>query len=73
MLPKWTGEIKGTMHIHEISMQELADELAISKTFLSSLLHGKKSTKDAEFRIRNAMMAIIAKRELENMNTGKEE
>ncbi len=67
MLPKWTGEIKGTMHIHEISMQELADEMGISKTFLSALLHGKRSTKDAEFRIRNAMMAIIAKRELKNL------
>lgn len=67
MLPKWTGEIKGTMHIHEISMQELADELGISKTFLSSLLHGRKSTKDAEFRIRNAMMTIIAKRELNKL------
>lgn len=62
MLARWTGEVKGTMHIHEISMQELADELGMSTTFLSALLHCKRNTKDAEFRIRNALMAIIAKR-----------
>lgn len=62
MLPKWTGEVKGTMHIHEISMQELADKLGMSTTFLSSLLHCKRNTKDAEFRIRNALMELIKER-----------
>ena len=65
MLAKWTGEVRGTMHIYEISMQELADELGMSTQFLSALLHCRRNTKDAEFRIRNALMAIIAKRTLE--------
>jgi hypothetical protein len=63
MLAKWTGEVKGTMHIYEVSMQELADKLGISTTFLSSLLHCRRSTKDAEFRIRNALMDIVKSRE----------
>ena len=63
MLAKWTGEIKGTMHIYEVSMQELADKLGMSTTFLSSLLHCRRSTKDAEFRIRNALMEIIKERD----------
>ena len=63
MLAKWTGEVKGTMHIYEVSMQELADKLGISVTFLSSLLHCRRSTKDAEFKIRNALMELIKDRE----------
>lgn len=63
MLAKWTGEVKGTMHIYEISMQELADKLGISTTFLSSLLHCRRSTKDGEFRIRNALMELVKSRE----------
>jgi hypothetical protein len=63
MLAKWTGEVKGTMHIYEVSMQELADKLGISTTFLSALLHCRRSTKDAEFRIRNALMDIVKSRE----------
>ena len=63
MLAKWTGEVKGTMHIYEISMQELADKLGYSVTFLSSLLHCRRNTKDAEFKIRNALMELIKERE----------
>lgn len=62
MLEKWTGEVRGTMHIYEISMQELADELGMSVTFLSSLLHCRKKTQDGEFKIRNALMALISKK-----------
>lgn len=63
MLARWTGEVKGTMHIYEISMQELADKLGMSTTFLSSLLHCRRSTKDAEFRVRNALMDLVKERE----------
>lgn len=64
MLARWTGEVRGTMHIYEITMQELADELGMSTQFLSALLHCRRNTKDAEFRIRNALMALIAKKAL---------
>lgn len=73
MLEKWTGEVKGTMHIYEISMDELADRIGISATFLSSLLHCRKRTKDGEFKVRNALMEIVNERTSAEQKIGRKE
>lgn len=73
MLDKWTGEVKGTMHIYEITAYELAKRAGISQTYLSSLLNCSRRASGAEFRIRKALMEIVEEREnaeIERLSAG---
>lgn len=61
MLDKWTGEVVGTMHLYQISNNELADEAGMSYQMLSRYLHCKYRSPSAEPRIRSALMRLIEK------------
>lgn len=62
MLEKWTGEVVGTAHIHQIQMQELAEAAGMSRQALSMYLQGRKKSPSAELRIRSALMTLVEKR-----------
>lgn len=61
MLEKWTGEVVGTLHIHQIPVRALAAESGMSRQALSAYLHGRKSSPSAEYRIRGALLRLIEK------------
>lgn len=65
MLPKWTGEVVGTAHLYGVSRKELAKECGMSIQALSKYLHGHMKSPAAESRIRNALMAVIERKEPE--------
>lgn len=62
MREKWTGEIVKQLHIHEISQQELADELGIASTYVSALLNGRRSSPGMYERMKNAVQSIAERK-----------
>ena len=62
MLESWTGKLVGKMHVHEITYDEVAAELGVSRPYVSMLLNGHRKPPDAKKRIEMAIDSIIAKR-----------
>lgn len=60
MPAQWTAEIIGEMHLCGISQVQLAAELGYTPEYVSTVLHGKRSPKDAEARFRAAVDALSA-------------
>ena len=65
MLEVWTGEVIGTMHIHKILKKELAEKMGVTDRWLSALLNGKRSARNAEFKTRKALDELIREKEAE--------
>ena len=59
MIPIWTGEVKGMMHINEITNDDVACHMGVTRAYVSMLLNGKKTPKDAEDRVKKAIEEII--------------
>ena len=62
MLESWTGKLVGKMHVHEITYDEVAAELGVSRPYVSMLLNGHRKPPDAKKRIEMAIDSIIARR-----------
>lgn len=62
-MPKaWTGRIVGKMHTNGITYEEVADELKVTKSYISMLLNSKREPDDARERLESAVNAIIERR-----------
>ena len=59
MIPKWTGELVGKMHINDISIQNLADKTSLNPKYVGMILNGKKTPPGAEERLNKAVDEII--------------
>lgn len=62
MLESWTGKLVGKMHVHEITYDEVAAELGVTRPYVSMLLNGHRKPPDARKRLEVAVDAVIAKR-----------
>ncbi len=62
MKDKWTGRLIGKMHNHEITRNELANELGVKKSYVSMILNCDRKPPDAQQRLEAAVDAIIERR-----------
>lgn len=62
MLEKWTGNIVGKMHVHKITSKELAEEMGVSRQYVSMILNGTRSPDDARGRVETAVDALIERK-----------
>ena len=60
--PKWTGKLVGDMHLNRVTRQDIADELGVTKAYISYILNGTQSPKDGKQRVINAYQRILEKR-----------
>lgn len=60
MPAQWTGDLLGEMHVKDISVSQLAEELGVTKQYVSMVLHGHRSPPDAEERFRAAVERLSA-------------
>ena len=60
MPKKWTGDLVGLMHNHRIGKADLADELGVTREYVSMVLNGHRNPDDAEARFRAAVNELIA-------------
>jgi len=59
MPEKWTGEVIGTLHVHNKTCQELARKVGIHDKYLSQILNGHRNPPGAEQRIRAALSELL--------------
>ena len=62
MKEPWTGDLIGKMHTLEVTQDELAEELGITKSYVSMILNGARSPADAKERFQAALDAILMRR-----------
>lgn len=58
----WIANAVGKMHVNKISNIDVAKKLNFTVAYVSMILNGKKTPKDAETRIMSAIDEIIAER-----------
>ena len=61
MPDKWTGDVVGAMHTHRIQGSQLAEELGVTREYVSMVLNGKRTPSGAEDKFRAAVDRIIKK------------
>lgn len=60
----WTGVLVGKMHNKGVTYDELAEQLGVSKGYVSMVLNGARKPADARQRFNDAFAAIVeSKRE----------
>jgi len=62
MIEKWCGDLVGKMFRNKVTRQDLADELGVTKQYVSMLLNGERTTEGARERLENAYNTILEKR-----------
>lgn len=63
MLPKkWTGDLVGLMHDNKISKTLLAEELGVTREYVSMVLNGHREPTGAEQKFREALDGIIERK-----------
>lgn len=62
MPEKWTGELIGKMHNERINRKEVAEELGVTKSYVSMILNGNRSIPGMQERMEAAVAAIIDRR-----------
>lgn len=63
MPAQWTADVISEMHLNCITARELAVEAEIDYHYLSMILNGHRTPKNAEVRCREALARLIAKQQ----------
>lgn len=59
MPAQWTGDLVGQMHKHKISKSQLAEQLGLSREYVSMVLNGHRDPAGAEEKFRAALDKLI--------------
>lgn len=59
---RWTGILVGKMHNERVSLQDMADEMGVSRSYVSQVLNGKKTPSGCRDRLEFAFESILEKR-----------
>lgn len=62
MNEKWTGNLIGKMHNEGVTYQDMADEMSVTKSYISMIFHGSRKPKNIKKRMEDAFTSIIEKR-----------
>ena len=65
MNEKWTGILVGKMHNERVTYQDMADEMSVTKSYISMILHGSRKPKGIKQRMEDAFASILEKRKSE--------
>ena len=63
MPEKWTGELIGKMHNHDITRKQLADELGVTKSYVTMILNGSRKTANGREKLEAAYVAVLKRKE----------
>ena len=61
MLAQWTGDFVGRMHRYRVTITQLAQEMGVTREYLSMILNGHRDPKDIEKRMNEALDNLIKK------------
>lgn len=60
--PVWAGSVVGMLYIYGITQTALAEKLGWSRRYLSMVLHGDRTPKNAEKRVNAALNELMRDR-----------
>ena len=61
MLAQWIGDFVGRMHRHRVTITQIAQEMGITREYLSMILNGHREPPDIEKRLNDALDSVIEK------------
>ena len=62
MLAQWIGDFVGRMHRHRVTITQVAQEMGVTREYLSAIMNGHREPKGVENRLNDALDSIIEKR-----------
>ena len=62
MLAQWTGDFVGRMHRYRVTITQLAQEMNVTREYLSTILNGHRDPKGIERRMNDALDSLIEKK-----------
>ena len=62
MPEKWTGRLVGRMHNERVSQDDMAEELGVTKAYVSMILHGRRKPDGIQKRMEDAFESVVSKR-----------
>ena len=65
MLAQWTGDFVGRMHRHRVTITQLAQQMGVTREYLSMILNGHREPSGIEQRMNDALDKIIERQEEE--------
>lgn len=66
MKEKWTGDLIGKMHNERVTYQDMAEEMSVTKSYISMVLNGSRKPKGIRERMESAFASVIEKRKSNN-------
>ena len=64
MLAQWTGDFVGRMHRHRVTITQLAQEMGVTREYLSMILNGHREPNGIEQRMNDALDNLIEKQDV---------
>lgn len=64
MLAQWIGDFVGRMHRSRVTITEVAQEMGVTREYLSMILNGHREPDGIEQRMNDALNGIIEKQEV---------
>lgn len=61
MLAQWIGEFVGRMHLHRVTITQIAREMGVTREYLSMILNGHREPQGIGERMNNALDSVIEK------------
>jgi transcriptional regulator with XRE-family HTH domain len=61
MLAQWTGDFVGRMHRYRVTITQLAQEMGVTREYLSMILNGHRNPEGIEKRMNVALDNLIEK------------
>jgi transcriptional regulator with XRE-family HTH domain len=61
MLAQWIGAFVGRMHQYRVTITQLAQEMGVTREYLSMILNGHREPNGIEQRMNNALDNLIKK------------
>lgn len=58
---RWTGRLVGKMHNERVTLQDMADEMGVTRSYVSQVLNGKKTPSGARDRFEVAFKNILVR------------
>lgn len=62
MLAQWIGDFVGRMHRYRVTITQLAQEMEVTREYLSTILNGHRNPQGIEQRMNNALDNLIEKK-----------
>ncbi len=62
MPEKWTGRLIGKMHNEKVTYDDLAEELGVTKSYVSMILNSVRKPRGIQDRMETAFESVVSKR-----------